>query len=1067
MLNSLFQLLNVQKVEEERPALLLLGYGFFMGVFLATYRVVIETLFLNTQGENLKEAFFISGILGVFSTVLFTILQKHISFKKLAIFNLIAVFFFIAGVYLSLLSESNHIFIFILYVMLFPITSIMLLCFWGLFGRIFDIRQSKRIIGSIDAGQLIATILAFVSVPFFIEFVGNVTDLLIVSNISIIACLFLLIFINREIQFTDVGEETGKSETVRFSKLFKDNYAIVLSIFIGISVICVTFVDYTFLKITEQQYPDQISLAKFLSYMYMSIMVFTLIMQTFINERLIASYGLKTALMILPVILGIFTIGAIITGNLFGYMTGTANFIWFFLFIVLSKFFSNSIREALENPTFKIFFMPLNINIRFDIQAKIEGVIVESSRLLAGILILIIGTLSFLNLLHYSYFLLAIVVGYFFVTGGLYNEYRDNVRKKLESHEEEGYDTDKEIVEIATILKNLNFIQEIGMRIFSLKVIEKLDREKFINYLHTQIDNKNRIIKKFALKRLNELRSLSGSLNPNKIKIIEDTEKGREDIGNWLNKLLHSTDNYPLVENISNLTKSDDVEDRIDAINMILANPVDEAIPYLIELMVDMNFSVQSLAISAAGKLKRTDLYPFLIDKLSSPTFGDLAANALVEIGDDTIQYLEIVFQKTDQDPLTQLRIIKVYEKIKSERSREVLWSKIDYPDKKIISQVLLALANSGFKAEGYQTVRIKYVIESDINDIIWNIHALDKIYGTEIGNMLHDSIEEENASHFHHIYMLLSMIYDPYSIRLIRSNIESGTHEGITYAIELLDVLLTEDLKDRIVPLFDDISNQDKIKKLQVFYPHMLGDFMDVVKQIINKEFNQINRWSKALAIYWVGIHKEESMLYELISNLFNPDPLIRNTAGWSLYQINPEFYEEHTQRIEKERKMEIDSMVRRDEKRRNISFKKPLTIEKVFFMSKVSIFRTMPTSFIVNLLDYTEEIYLRKDQKLKITEETNTYFYIVYDGYVNLLQKEVVINSLSDNEFLGEMLIEDVAENDLVIHPLIDTILLKIFKEKLYELLSNDHEIALDFLHHSSSAERLIQEKELNKSA
>ena len=81
--------------------------------------------------------------------------------------------------------------------------------------------------------------------------------------------------------------------------------------------------------------------------------------------------------------------------------------------------------------------------------------------------------------------------------------------------------------------------------------------------------------------------------------------------------------------------------------------------------------------------------------------------------------------------------------------------------------------------------------------------------------------------------------------------------------------------------------------------------------------------------------------------------------------------------------------------------------------------------------------------------------------------MQKEVVINSLSDNEFLGEMLIEDVAENDLVIHPLIDTILLKIFKEKLYELLSNDHEIALDFLHHSSSAERLIQEKELNKSA
>jgi len=1066
MLKSLFRLLNVQKTEEERPALLLLSYGFFMGIFLATYRVVVETLFLNTQGENLKLAFFVSGILGVLSTGLFTIFQKHISFKILAAINLLGVFIFITAVFTGLSIESNPIFIFILYVMLFPITSIMLLCFWGLFGRIFDIRQSKRIIGSIDTGQLIATILAFISVPFFIEFISNVTDLLIISDISIVACLFFLFFINREIRFAEVGERQGKSDTIRFTKLFKDNYAIVLSLFIGISIICLTFVDYTFLKITEQQYPEEVNLAKFLSYMYMSIMVFTLIMQTFINERLIASYGLKTALIILPVILGLFTIGAIITGNLFGYLPDSENFIWFFLFIVLSKFFSNSIREALENPTFKIFFMPLKINIRFDVQAKIEGVINESSRLLAGTMILIIGTLSFLDIIHYTYFLLAIIIGYFFVTGRLYNEYRNNVKKKLESHEDEASEEYTEVVEISTILKNLDNIDDSGLKIFTLKVVEKLDAEKFIAFLPSQIESDHKITKKFALRRLNEIRNLSGTLNPNKIKIIEDTDKGKEDISNWLNKLLHATDDFPLIENISRLTKSDDVEDRIDAINMISSNQSDDVIPYLIDLLVDLNFSVQSLAVKAAGRMKRTDLYPFLIDKLSSPTYGDLAINALVEIGDDIIQYLEIVFQKTDQDPQTQLRIIRVYEKMGTEKSKEVLWSKIDYPDKKVVSQILLALANSGFKAEGYQSVRIKYVIESDINDIIWNIHALDKIHDTEIGEMIHNSIKEENSHHYHHIYMLLSMIYDPHSIRLIRTNIESGTHEGITYAIELLDVLLAEDLKDRIIPLFDDISNQDKIKKLQVFYPHMLGDFMDVVKQIINKEFNQINRWSKALAIYWIGIQKVDNMLYELIANLFNPDPLIRNTAGWSLYQINPDYYDEHSPRIEKEKKADIDSMILGKEKIRNLHFSKPLTIDKVFFLTKIKIFKTMPTAFLVNLLDYTEELYLRKNQKLKITEETNNYFYIVYDGYVNLLQKDVVINNLTDSEFLGEILIEDIAENDLVIHPLVDTIFIRIFKEKLYELLSNDHEIALEFLHYSSLNSGLIL-KDMDKTA
>ncbi len=1065
MIKAILKIINVQKKEEERPALLLLGYGFFMGVFLATYRVVVETLFLNTQGALLKEAFFISGILGVISTWLYMILQKKISFSKLALSNLLAVFSFIVITFLNITSTSSQIFIFILYVMLFPVTSVMLLSFWGLFGRIFDIRQSRRIIGSIDAGQLLATILAFVSVPFFIEYISNVTDLLIVSASSIIACLGFLIFINKQIRYTPKHREQDSSEIYRFSKFFKDKYIILLSLFIGISIICVTFVDYTFLKITEQQYPDENSLAKFLSYMYLSIMAFTLLMQTFVNERLIASYGLKTALTILPVVLGLFTIAAIITGTFFGYATSSQYFIYYFLFIGLSKFFSNSLREALENPTFKIFFMPLNINIRFDIQAKVEGVINEMARLIAGGLILVIGLFAVFSLIHYSYFLLFMIIGYFFVTGKLYNEYRNKVKKKLESHEIDSEEIASEVIELDTVMRNITNIKESASKIFSLKIIEKLDRNKFKDLLPSLVNKEQKIIKKFALLKLNELRNVGGTQNPKKVKIIEDTEKGKEDIGNWLNRLLHSDDDHSFSENLSRLTRSEDVEDRMEAINMIINQPSDECIPYLMELLGDLNFSVQSNSIMAAGRINRQELYPFMIDKLSSSTFGDIAINALINIGDEIIPHLDVVFQKTDQDPQTQLRIIRVLEKLNSERSREILWSKVDYPDKKVVSQILLALANSDFEAEGYQTVRIKYVIESDVNDIIWNLHALDKIPNTEIGKLLRSSIEEENQNHFRHIYMLLSMIYDQYSINLIKANIESKTSEGITYAIELLDVLLAEDLKDRLVPLFDDISDQEKVKRLQVFYPHILGDFKDVIKQIINKEFNQINRWSKALALYWVGMNREESLLYELIANIFNPDPLISDTAAWSLFQINPEYYHENITRVGRSKKLELDSMILKQRTRID-QIEKPLTINKAFFLSNLPVFNQIPTTFIVNLLDLTEEMYLMKDQKIRITEETNTYFYVVYEGYVNLIQKGVIINNLIRGEFLGEVLIEDIAENEITIHPLSNTIILKIYKEKLYELLSNDHQLALYFLNRLAGLDQL-ENREISQSA
>ena len=53
MLTKLLEYLNVRK-EERAQVLLMLGAGFFMGTFLATYSVVAESLFLNTLGDLLN-----------------------------------------------------------------------------------------------------------------------------------------------------------------------------------------------------------------------------------------------------------------------------------------------------------------------------------------------------------------------------------------------------------------------------------------------------------------------------------------------------------------------------------------------------------------------------------------------------------------------------------------------------------------------------------------------------------------------------------------------------------------------------------------------------------------------------------------------------------------------------------------------------------------------------------------------------------------------------------------------------------------------------------------------------
>ena len=141
---------------EERQIWMLLGLGFCMGVFLATFQVGAESLFLQVLGEDyLDKAFFAAGGLGIISTAIFVNLQKRIAYSTLAVTNAFIIFLFVgasraAFYFIPETSEFFRYLPFALFVAMGPITAITLLGFWGLFGRMFDTRQAKRIIGGIE-----------------------------------------------------------------------------------------------------------------------------------------------------------------------------------------------------------------------------------------------------------------------------------------------------------------------------------------------------------------------------------------------------------------------------------------------------------------------------------------------------------------------------------------------------------------------------------------------------------------------------------------------------------------------------------------------------------------------------------------------------------------------------------------------------------------------------------------------------------------------------------------------------------------------------------------------------
>jgi len=1048
MLSRVFEIINVRP-DERKQVVLLLGKGFFLGVFLVTYQISAEALFLNNLSHLLKEALLVSGGLGMITTALFSFLQSRISYNVLIIGNLLFIFIVTLAVYVLYfnldVTFQNYV-IFGMFALIGPITAVILLGFWGVFARLFDLRQSKRIIGWIDTGQLTAAILTTISIPLLGTLMPDTVDYLLISTVSILIALLFLVGIVAGFDLSGnkaTGVQVSKEkQRVSYKEMFKDNYVVLLSLFLLFSMVTFTFVQYSFQTVASLQYPTENELRNFLATFYLGYLILSFIMQTFVNEKIIGVYGLKVALFILPIIIGFFTICALVAGNVFGFnpLEAPDTFVYFFLFVALIRLFNWAIRDALENPTFKLFFMPLESNKRFDIQTKVEGVINESSRMIAGVVILALSLLSFIDLLDYTYALVFLIVGYVLIIGKLYNQYRNKIKLKLEAQERDVDYSENSRIAMSKSLEAGLILSAPEKAIFLFKLLEKINPNAVGSSINKLMRHKSSTIRDYAQTKMNEIKGLSVS---DKYVIKLNPEVGQKDSkhvvsGVDLEGLLNS--GSITKRRISKLSRSENYEDRLYAAELLGNSEGKENISFLIELLHDAHYGVRTAAIQAAEKNHNDEIIGALVDNLSDSVYSNKAMSILERIGGRGLGAIDTCFYRTGQSTQTMLKILQTYGRVGGNKSIKQLWNKIDYPNKVVVSQVLVSLGECGFKAGLSQISRIKFAIESDIGDMAWNIAAIGEINKDGHGLALIQAIRRENYNDLEHIYMLLGMLYDTRSIQLVKENIESGTAEGVTYAVELLDVFLSEDLKQKIIPLLDDMSESEKAKKLEIYYPRSPLDSNTVLKFLINRDFNQTNRWVKACAIYQIGYFKLKNYTLDIVANLFNPDELVMQIAAWSLYQIDPVSYEENTERIEHGLKSKLDIMILDNDS----SSDHILKYDVVHFLKGIPLFQDVEGLVLASLADNFKVVSISKGSSIELNSNEVDNFYVIYSGVAEIVLENDSRNDFVTGEFIAEYINTHKRDKINEIIAKSEVIFFEISKEKFYELLSDDIDFA-----------------------
>ena len=1038
MRERLQRLLGVDK-DETGPVSILLTISFFLGLFLATVTVASQSLFLDKFDEatDLPVALAVSGAFGILATGIYNILQGRIPFSILAIGSLVVIIGITAFIEFgeSTVSDVKLLYAFG-FTMVLPFTFITQLVFWGAFGRMFNLRQQKRVIGSVDVGLDIASIIAFFSIPLLLSFGLETTSLFTLSLISIVILLVLFIILSNKylgkIRLRSTEEERLHKK-IGLGSFLKSRYIVQMSLFVIMSIVALRFIDYSFYNVTTEQFKhDTNQIANFLSLFEGTIVVFGFLFTTFATDRIMQDYGLRVALIINPLLLILFTGGALLLGATLGYTGGS---VYFFIMIAMSKLFVNSLKGALDDPTYKMYYVPISTSIKLDAQTKIEGIVTAFASLIGGGLIVLINQFNIFDLLSITLFTLPLLGLWYWVTNKMYSGYRHTLQDSLVKNKSATeHDVAKEYTLDSVLDKEVRGTAEEKV-IYGLKLMEKLEPAMFESSLLTLADSDIRKVKQFAQSKIQEL-GLGLDANSEVRGLAQRAAGDAED-----SDLLSIS-----VEKLMKMSKSVKETDRILATKLLRKLVSPKTIFILLELLRDPNPKVRHEALLTARKVKRPETWGVLIEMLSSPVYSHAAAAALKEAGQPSLDILETAFHKSGQSDLVQLKIVQIIGHIGGKEAIQLLWKKIDYPDKRIVKQILFSLRFINYQASGREALAVKDLLDVEMSKTLWNLAALEELpEEKEEFQFLRQALREEIRENYDQISLLLSLLFDPESVQLVRENIQSGTPDSIQYALELLDLFVDKDLKPKLIPLLDDSSTLDKLGKLQIYFPRESYNPIQTINYILNRDFNFNNRWSKACAVHASAYIPDFRVSRGLIGQLFNYDKILQETAAWVIYNKDRKIYDSVTERLPFRDKRFLDSSIQNNQLLDGLDDGFYLFIEMVMFIKQLPVFHNISGNILSDLADKIIPIDLNEREKLSLSpaDDTNPILIIAL-GEVLLKNGNEEVMKLGKGEVFGDLFQEGVTPRITEAIASTRSIIFRINLIDFYFIMAKHHELA-----------------------
>ena len=1045
--------LNIKK-DEYKPTLYGFLYSFLIVAFFILSKSFRDSLFLNNfSKEDLSYLYLITPIITGFLVWFFLHVLKRFSLP-LKSFLVHLVVCLIATI-LLLNPSQNSIFVYYIFVE-FQIAIIAIL-FWDVLSESFTNRQAKRLFVIITSGGFLSALIVGGSLSSISQYIPQ-DKFVIGFNFLVLLCPFLVYLLIKSSFKEDTLTVQNNNTEVLLKDVFKNKYILNIIFITFIFSIISVIIDYNFKILSFDKFQDSpLELTNYFAKFYSITSFISFVMQLTISGFIINRFGIKYALMILPVLLFLFFI--------LGY------FITPFIIVLLLKGKEQIFKSTLHDTSMHILWMPIPSFKRITIKPLINILLKNIfSSLAAGLLILsIYFNYTFVDFIPIAAILLLILI---FLTRRTKDYYVQELIKAIDDRtlsldDASAYITDDS--EMLNIIKD-KLIEEKKNRYFILSLLDKsiLDKcketmgkiffdsdamtqkliltylvndQKIISseYLKKEIDNNSEIsiesldilcrrnidnIEKINENLFNiENERLKFSAYDNSIKYdYQSKDKARDLIKSNLKDKSNLTSLIDCISPESYIFSKDEIinlfsnihyDDFINSLKFISLNNCDREVLEIIFNRLPKGYYLNSNVKKMFNIINNNDLYKFLEYK-----FLDYSVtNKTKKLINDIIRFLD------DE------KYISIY----------IEYINLTTFDYEILESVFDTLIY--FKNKNKQ-----YFIENKISDDLiekliysqfYDINLLYKLSESKESNRLikefYDNKVEDNSR------ILMKIMYF-FNESLFSKNLQLTIFEKNIYkskVIEIFEESLNIDFKNKIIPIIDDVSLLEKNNAGLKLYDELNTITLD---NIYSKSNINQDPWYYFIVLADLSSDKSNDIDFnQLINNRYFK--LLFNNLNFNEKDIF-------------------------DKSNKDSIFKAMITnLEKTLYLKDSSIFDGIPAKELIHIANNLKEVNLPSEEKIFNDGDIGDSMYFIVKGDIKILKGDLELVTLKKGDYFGEMALLDGESRSADAVTASDSILLRLDANDFEKIMYSNDKIVKGIL--SMLSQRLRKANELlNKS-